>query len=186
LPEVEEADMTTGERKRVGGGGLRGLLFGMMMGVGCIAPPPLPDPNAPVVTKNENTPEVDAVIASLTSQRGRAGRPPPTIVHDLVKMAADDAVELEKGETQPKSAVQKLLRQAIWAFGNRSESLVVRGWLLTGPSLEQMDFPPEVIRASTLKCAIAVVHPPPKGGPYGVLFVVQIPGDMLHNQQFDL
>jgi hypothetical protein len=150
----------------------------------CIAPPPIPDGTA--AAKRQYSPEIEAVISTLSSQRGQIGRPPPTVVADLVDMATDDAVELERGSAKEKDAVQKLLRQAVWQFGNRSDSFVVRGWLLTGPSLDRMGFPPAVIHASTVKCAMGIVHPKNKGELYGVLFVAQLPGDVMVNQQFDL
>jgi hypothetical protein len=152
------------------------------LAVGCIAPGPIPGTPG---TAQSYGPEVDAAIRSLTLERKEHGKGAPSVIADLVSLAADDAVELERGATSSDDAVKKLLRQAIFVLGNRGGSLVVRGWFLQSTSLDGMGFPPEVVRGALVKVGMGIVHPK-AGGPYGVLLVAEIPGDVLVNPTFDL
>src|SRR6266498_1412400 len=151
------------------------FLAQIVAAAGCLVPPPPAPPSA----QKSSSKEADVVIARLTELRHERGLQPPKVMFDIEEMAADDGLALEKGECDADSALHRMLQKTLWKT-DKGGNTVVRGWFFATNQLDQVGFPPPVLKSRVMNVAVVVVRHY-KGDPdaYGVLLTAELQGDSL-------
>jgi hypothetical protein len=142
----------------------------------CLVPPP-PGSEAQH-TDTSTSKEAEVVIAKLSTLRQEKGLPPPKVLLDIQEMAAEDAVALERGECDGESALHRVLEKTLWKL--KRENTVVRAWFFATQRLDEVPFPPELLKTKALRVAVLVArHLPGQSNAFGVVLSAEIPGDSL-------
>jgi len=103
-----------------------------------------------------------AVWERLDGLRRERDKPPLERLHEVDKLIAVAAVSIENGNKEPEEAFEELTEAALEPLGRS-----VYGWIVEAGSLDEFEFPDELLRRARLGVALGVAHHQPEGEPWG-------------------
>lgn len=110
------------------------------------------------------------LLDRLDAERAALGKSPSKRVHGGAweKQLARTRTEIKEGKGL-QSALDDLLQRIA-----ATEGITVAGRFMEGLELDQIVFPPELLKPDRLQIAVAVDHYQPKGSPWGRRFVMMV------------
>lgn len=114
--------------------------------------------------------DLEAKVAQRISRlRSGAMRSPPQLSTGLSDFARGLAASVHRGERSPGAALNALMSRAstTWNAG-------VRGWVLEGQELDELELPPELAQVPQLEVALAVSVYRPADEPWGRYVVLLV------------
>jgi hypothetical protein len=116
--------------------------------------------------------EAAQVIAALNAARAAIGLPPAVWVAPP-EGSTDEALDLLKKGADPRRATGAVVQRVM-----DITQAAMTGWTLVTPALEELQFPPELVRAPKLAVVIAVGHQRVRGDPWASYVVMLVLPDM--------
>jgi hypothetical protein len=102
------------------------------------------------------------VLGRLTKARVDQHRSAPATLSSLQPFASDAAKRVQRGESLPRQALRHMLKSC----ANGLTGTMLRGWVFEVSSIDELKFPPELVRQSLDGVGIAVADYRPKNGPW--------------------
>ena len=111
--------------------------------------------------------DAQRVMGRLTKARIDQRLAPPLRFPAVQPDLDDGAALVQKGELSPHQALQRMLRRSV----ERVVGTGFRGWMFEVSSIDDIRFPPDLVRGPIGGVTIAVTHYHPKNGPWSRLVV---------------
>ncbi|KYF78445.1 hypothetical protein BE11_08065 [Sorangium cellulosum] len=118
---------------------------------------------------SDHTADVNLLLTRVIEARRRMGLAPPKRLASMPEVMKEELGLVHAGESDPGSALDAVLEQAVHRFGRN-----MRGHVVETTSIEALELPPEILRQRALHLDIGVTHHRPKGAAWAqyVIFIV--------------
>ncbi|MEL6181696.1 MAG: hypothetical protein AAFS10_22240, partial [Myxococcota bacterium] len=119
------------------------------------------------------------VLRRLTRLRTDAGRAAPRVLTPIQDEAQATARRVERGEVKPEEALNALMESAAGKL--RGQGGRMAGWISQSYDLDQLPYPPDLLRLPEVDVYMAVAHIRPANEPWGrymVFMVARIPSSI--------
>jgi hypothetical protein len=112
--------------------------------------------------------DVQSVLGRLAKARLEQHMRPPTVFAGVRAEVQEAAARVQRGDSSPHQALDRMLNRS----AEKYPGVAFRGWFFEGSSLDELTFPPELLRQSLGGIAVAVTHYRPKNEPWSRLVVL--------------
>jgi hypothetical protein len=114
--------------------------------------------------------DVQSVLERLSKSRQAHSMKPPTILAGVRAEAQEAAARVQQGDSSPRQALDRMLNRS----AEKYPGFAFNGWVFEASSLDDLTFPPELLRQPLGGVAVAVAHYRPKNSPWSQLVVLII------------